>query len=149
MTRKMRWMFAALALSAAACSKKDAPEAPSPTKEDRASEAPAPEATAAATTPSADPAPPAPAPAESGAEADGPPDGRRGAMDPDKLLKKLDKNGDGALDSSEIPDRMRKRLDRADTNHDGKVTADELRQLRKPRDRGDRKARKHAGAPTE
>lgn len=51
---------------------------------------------------------------------------------PDELVKQLmmfDKNGDGVLTKDELPDRMQSMFDRGDTNHDGKLTPDEIRAM--------------------
>ncbi len=59
-----------------------------------------------------------------------PPRGDAGAS-PDQLATRLmafDKNGDGVLTPDELPERMQALFARADTNHDGKLTADEIRQ---------------------
>src|ERR1700761_8444163 len=50
----------------------------------------------------------------------------------DELVTQLmtfDKNGDGVLTSDELPARMQNLFTRADTNHDGKLTPDEIRGL--------------------
>ena len=39
----------------------------------------------------------------------------------------LDKNHDGFLDKSEVPERMQKHFDETDTNKDGKVTLEEVK----------------------
>ncbi len=44
-------------------------------------------------------------------------------------LMAMDKNGDGVLTKDEVPERMQPLFDRGDTNHDGKLTADEIRAL--------------------
>lgn len=54
--------------------------------------------------------------------------GHHGPMDPAKMVEKLDKNGNGAIEASEVPERMGKMLEHADANKDGKVTAEELKQ---------------------
>jgi Ca2+-binding EF-hand superfamily protein len=43
------------------------------------------------------------------------------------LLMAFDKNGDGNLEKSEVPERMVGIFDRADVNKDGKVNADEIK----------------------
>jgi Ca2+-binding EF-hand superfamily protein len=51
---------------------------------------------------------------------------------PDDLVKQLmllDKNGDGVLTQDELPARMAGMFKRGDTNHDGKLTADEIRAM--------------------
>jgi hypothetical protein len=50
----------------------------------------------------------------------------RGHRDPAALVKRFDKNADGKLELSELPDRMKQRLAPADTNGDGVLTAEEL-----------------------
>ena len=44
-------------------------------------------------------------------------------------LMLLDKNGDGVLTRDEVPERMRAMFDRGDANHDGKLTADEIKAM--------------------
>jgi Ca2+-binding EF-hand superfamily protein len=46
-----------------------------------------------------------------------------------KTYLAFDKNGDGKLTKDELPERMQGIFDRADTNKDGFLTADELRAL--------------------
>lgn len=43
------------------------------------------------------------------------------------LLMAFDRNGDGQLEKTEVPERMQGIFDRADVNKDGKVNADEIR----------------------
>ena len=50
----------------------------------------------------------------------------------DELVQQLmafDKNGDGVLEASEVPARMQNLFKRGDTNHDGKLTSDEIRAM--------------------
>ena len=50
----------------------------------------------------------------------------------DELVQQLmafDKNGDGVLEASELPARMQNLFKRGDTNHDGKLTPDEIRAM--------------------
>jgi Ca2+-binding EF-hand superfamily protein len=50
----------------------------------------------------------------------------------DELLTRLmafDKNGDGILTRDEMPERMQPLFERGDTNHDGKLTAAEIKAL--------------------
>ena len=44
-------------------------------------------------------------------------------------LMALDRNGDGVLTKDEVPERMQAMFDRGDTNHDGKLTADEIKAM--------------------
>lgn len=44
-------------------------------------------------------------------------------------LMVMDKNKDGVLTKDEVPERMLPMFDRGDTNHDGKLTADEVRAM--------------------
>jgi Ca2+-binding EF-hand superfamily protein len=55
---------------------------------------------------------------------------QRGALqfDVDSILKQHDRNGDGYLQRDELPRRLRDRFDELDTNHDGKLSREELRQ---------------------
>jgi Ca2+-binding EF-hand superfamily protein len=46
-----------------------------------------------------------------------------------KMLMSFDKNGDGKLDPSELPERLQSLFDRGDTNHDGILTQDEIQKL--------------------
>lgn len=51
---------------------------------------------------------------------------------PDQLVQQLmqfDKNGDGILTPDELPERMQPLFTRGDDNHDGKLTADEIRNM--------------------
>jgi len=66
-------------------------------------------------------------------------------QDPEALVQQmmlLDTNGDGVLTANEVPERMQGLFTRADTDHDGKLTPDEIRaSVRKqsgPRGRADR-----------
>lgn len=43
----------------------------------------------------------------------------------------FDRNGDGKLDRSEVPERMQGLFDRADSNKDGLLTPEEIRTLAK------------------
>lgn len=75
----------------------------------------------------------APPPAGSVADNSGWPDGdhhrggRRGPPDPAELIKRFDKNADGKLEVSELPEHMQKFMGKADTNGDGVITAEELK----------------------
>lgn len=71
---------------------------------------------------------------EGGREREGREDGERGgapaANSADELVAQLmafDKNGDGQLEKTEVPERMQGIFDRADANQDGKLTADEIK----------------------
>ena len=44
-------------------------------------------------------------------------------------LMAMDRNGDGVLTKDELPGRMSAMFDRGDTNHDGKLSADEIRAM--------------------
>ena len=44
----------------------------------------------------------------------------------EKLFQRFDKDGDGKIALKDLPERMRERLARADTNNDGQVKRDEL-----------------------
>jgi Ca2+-binding EF-hand superfamily protein len=54
---------------------------------------------------------------------------RAAQTDLEQRLLALDHNGDGVLTADELPDRMQPLFQRADSNHDGKVTRDELHAL--------------------
>ena len=47
--------------------------------------------------------------------------------DPARMIKRLDKNGEGKLAVSELPEKAQKRLAKADTNKDGALSAEELK----------------------
>jgi len=50
----------------------------------------------------------------------------------DDLVKQLmgfDRNSDGVLTAEELPERMQKIFERGDANHDGRLTADEIRAM--------------------
>ena len=51
----------------------------------------------------------------------------RGPRDPAEMVKRFDKNGDGALQVAELPERMQKFVGKADTNADGVLSVDELK----------------------
>jgi len=53
--------------------------------------------------------------------------GRRGPPDPAEMVKRFDKNADGKLEVSELPEKMQKFMGKADTNGDGVITVDELK----------------------
>jgi hypothetical protein len=50
-----------------------------------------------------------------------------GAPDPAMIVKRFDKNGDGVLQVSELPEHMQKFMAKADTNNDGVLSIDELK----------------------
>jgi Ca2+-binding EF-hand superfamily protein len=54
-------------------------------------------------------------------------------FDPQTMIQRLDKNGDGVLQASEVPERMRGFFDKADANKDGSLTKDEIVQFRAAR----------------
>lgn len=54
---------------------------------------------------------------------------RQGQNDLAQRLMSLDRNGDGVLSADEMPERMQPLFQRADANHDGKVTKDEIAAL--------------------
>ena len=43
----------------------------------------------------------------------------------DRMIRRMDKNADGVIDAKEWSDGMLARFDRQDTNHDGNLTSDE------------------------
>ena len=56
-------------------------------------------------------------------------DDKAAAGDLETRLMSLDRNGDGVLTSDEVPERMRAMFARGDTNHDGKLTPDEIKAM--------------------
>lgn len=52
--------------------------------------------------------------------------GRHGARNPEGLVKRFDRDGDGKLQVAELPARMQARLGSADADHDGVVSTTEL-----------------------
>jgi len=50
-----------------------------------------------------------------------------GAPDPAMIVKRFDKNGDGTLQVSELPEHMQRFMGKADTNNDGVLSVDELK----------------------
>lgn len=72
----------------------------------------------------------APPPDGEHAEGRGPRHGKgrgHGPKDPAEMVKKFDKNGDGQLQLSELPEKMQGFIGKADTNGDGVLTVDELK----------------------
>jgi Ca2+-binding EF-hand superfamily protein len=51
-----------------------------------------------------------------------------------KTLMAFDKDGDGKLSKSEVPERMQGMFDRADTNRDGMLTPEEIRKYAEAQD---------------
>jgi Ca2+-binding EF-hand superfamily protein len=74
-----------------------------------------------------------PAASGSAAVADGRPEhgkrehARKGPPDPAEMVKRFDKNGDGQLQLSELPEHMQKFMAKADTNGDGVLSVDEIK----------------------
>ena len=64
-----------------------------------------------------------PQPNEMGATAEG----AQAGHDPARFVQRFDKNGNGTVELTELPERMQKWLVKADTNNDGKITVDELK----------------------
>jgi len=52
--------------------------------------------------------------------------GRRGPPDAAEMVKRFDKNADGKLELSELPEHMQKFMGKADANADGVITVEEL-----------------------
>jgi Ca2+-binding EF-hand superfamily protein len=52
--------------------------------------------------------------------------GQRMALSPQEIIKRVDRDGDGAVSRSEAPERMKQNFDRIDADGDGKVTASEF-----------------------
>jgi Ca2+-binding EF-hand superfamily protein len=65
----------------------------------------------------------APQPNETSATAEG----AQAGHDPARFVQKFDKNGNGTVELTELPERMQKWLAKADTNNDGKITVEELK----------------------
>jgi len=65
----------------------------------------------------------APQPNEMGAAAEG----AQAGHDPARFVQRFDKDGNGTVELAELPERMQKWLTKADANHDGKITVDELK----------------------
>ena len=59
--------------------------------------------------------------------------GEHRQFDPQAMIQRFDKNGDGVLQASEVPERMRGFFDKADANKDGSLTKDEILQFRAAR----------------
>ncbi len=58
--------------------------------------------------------------------------GRGFGGDPQEFIKRImefDKNGDGKLSKDELPERMQELMERADTDHDGFLTQDEIKKM--------------------
>ena len=53
--------------------------------------------------------------------------GHHGPPDPAAIVKRFDKNGDGVLQVSELPEQMQKFMAKADSNGDGVLSVDELK----------------------
>jgi Ca2+-binding EF-hand superfamily protein len=51
---------------------------------------------------------------------------------PEAFFQRLDKDGNGTIDASELPDRMKEHLVEIDTNKDGKISLDELEAHKPP-----------------
>ena len=64
-----------------------------------------------------------PQPNQTGATAEG----AHAGHDPARFVQRFDKNGNGMLELTELPERMQKWLGAADTNKDGSITVDELK----------------------
>lgn len=68
---------------------------------------------------------------------------------PDQLVQQLmlfDKNGDGALTADELPSRFQALMQHGDTNHDGRLTSEEIRTLTAHQSMPAGAAAAHAGA---
>jgi len=55
---------------------------------------------------------------------------RRELPSPEAIIKRLDKNGDGKLEKSELPERFADHLGKADADGDGVITLEELKTAR-------------------
>lgn len=69
----------------------------------------------------------------------------RPPVNPAQRLTQLDANGDGVLDRSEVPPRMKERFEQIDEDGDGKLTRDELAKAA-PRGAGARRPDRNAPA---
>jgi Ca2+-binding EF-hand superfamily protein len=54
-------------------------------------------------------------------------EGAQAGHDPARFVQRFDKDGNGTVEITELPERMQKWLAKADTNQDGKITVDELK----------------------
>jgi len=54
-------------------------------------------------------------------------EGAQAGHDPARFVQRFDKNGNGTVELSELPERMQKWLAKADTNTDGTITVEELK----------------------
>lgn len=66
---------------------------------------------------------------------DKPPGGGPGGGDPAAFFQRMDKDGDGALSKSEIPEPMQASFDAADTDADGSLSLDEWKAVAAKRNR--------------
>jgi Ca2+-binding EF-hand superfamily protein len=70
---------------------------------------------------------------------------------PEAFFQKLDKDGNGKIDASEMPEHMKEHIADIDTNKDGSITLDELKAAKPPHhergERGDRPQGPPPGAP--
>ena len=68
-------------------------------------------------------------------------------QDPVKLIERLDRNNDGVLSVDEVPEKMKQRFDRVDTDSSGSVTAEELKSAYEKRGKGGQVGRNKSANP--
>jgi len=74
--------------------------------------------------------------------------GGKGKPTPEKVMKHLDKDGNGSISKSEAPERMATHFDKMDANDDGAISLDELKAAFKKRAEKGGKGKGGKGKPT-